>query len=126
MADKVLNEAERLREANEASLSQLGSLIYEQIQNREFPWIMMQSRSADNILFDQDLHLALQLQREPHVVVQSESVFFRSRFSAVISAITFFIRWFSMASLATWRSSPLACLRPKIASAEPSSCLRQW
>jgi DNA topoisomerase-6 subunit A len=55
LADEVLKEADKQREANEASLSQLGSLIYEQIQNREFPWIMMQSRSTDNIVFDQDL-----------------------------------------------------------------------
>ena len=32
----------------------------------------------------------LQFQRELHVIAQSENVFFRSRFSAVISAITFF------------------------------------
>jgi len=38
---------------------------------------------------DQGHHLALQLRRELRVVAQSKSVF-RSRFSAVISAITFF------------------------------------
>ncbi|MDH5200612.1 MAG: DNA topoisomerase IV subunit A, partial [Candidatus Bathyarchaeota archaeon] len=34
---------------------QLGNLIYEQIQNREFPWVMMQSRSTDNIIYDPEL-----------------------------------------------------------------------
>jgi len=48
-------EAEIQREATEASLKQLGNLIYEQIQNREFPWVMMQSRSIDNIIYDPEL-----------------------------------------------------------------------
>jgi DNA topoisomerase-6 subunit A len=51
----VIDETERQREATETSLKQLGSLIYEQIQNREFPWIMMQSRSSDNINYDDEL-----------------------------------------------------------------------
>jgi DNA topoisomerase-6 subunit A len=55
LADKALKEADRQRDATDASLSQLGNLIFEQIQNREFPWIMMQSRSGDNIRYDEDL-----------------------------------------------------------------------
>ncbi len=55
MTDSVIDETERRREATETSLKQLGSLIYEQIQNREFPWIMMQSRSSDNINYDDEL-----------------------------------------------------------------------
>jgi DNA topoisomerase-6 subunit A len=39
----------------EVSLKTLGNLIYDQIRNREFPWIMMQSRSTDNIIYDPDL-----------------------------------------------------------------------
>ncbi|EMR73524.1 DNA topoisomerase VI, subunit A, partial [Thaumarchaeota archaeon SCGC AB-539-E09] len=39
----------------ETSLKQLGNLIYEQIQNHEFPWVMMQSRSTDNIIYDPEL-----------------------------------------------------------------------
>ncbi|MEE9519847.1 MAG: DNA topoisomerase IV subunit A, partial [bacterium] len=50
-----MNETERRREATETSLKQLGALIYDQIQNREFPWIMMQSRSSDNINYDKEL-----------------------------------------------------------------------
>ncbi len=38
----------------EKSLTQMGQLIYDQIQNREFPWIHMQSRSTDNIMYDPD------------------------------------------------------------------------
>jgi DNA topoisomerase-6 subunit A len=37
------------------SLTQLGTLIYDQINNREFPWIHMQSRSIDNIHYDPDV-----------------------------------------------------------------------
>ncbi|TRO48859.1 DNA topoisomerase IV subunit A, partial [Candidatus Bathyarchaeota archaeon] len=48
-------ESERQRDITEASLKQLGNLIYEQIQNREFPWVMMQSRSTDNIIYDSKL-----------------------------------------------------------------------
>lgn len=55
MSNKTHNEAERKREAMEQSLTQLGNLIYEQINNSEFPWIHMQSRSTDNILYDPDL-----------------------------------------------------------------------
>ena len=55
MLDKAIEEAERQRKATEAGLKQLGTLIYEQIQNREFPWIMMQSRSSDNIRYDDEL-----------------------------------------------------------------------
>ena len=39
----------------EKSLTQLGALIHEQIENREFPWVHMQSRSTDNILYDPDV-----------------------------------------------------------------------
>ena len=46
------SEAERRREAMEQSLTGLGNLIYEQITNHEFPWIHMQSRSTDNIMYD--------------------------------------------------------------------------
>ncbi|MFP3951231.1 MAG: DNA topoisomerase IV subunit A [Candidatus Bathyarchaeia archaeon] len=48
-------EAEKHRETVVASLTQLGNLIYSQIQEDEFPWIMMQSRSTDNIVYDPDL-----------------------------------------------------------------------
>lgn len=54
MSRKV-SEAERQREAMEASLKQLGSLIYDQIEQGEYPWIMMQSRSIDNILYDPEI-----------------------------------------------------------------------
>jgi len=54
LTDRAIEEAEKKREATETSLKQLGSLIYEQIQNREFPWIMMQSRSGDNITYDEE------------------------------------------------------------------------
>ena len=52
---KAQSEAERKRQAIEMSLTQLGSLIYDQIQNREFPWIHMQSRSTDNIMYDPEV-----------------------------------------------------------------------
>jgi DNA topoisomerase-6 subunit A len=55
LQEKPHREAERQREATETSLKQLGNLIYEQIQNREFPWVMMQSRSTDNIIYDPEL-----------------------------------------------------------------------
>lgn len=55
MLETKPKEAEIQREATEASLKQLGNLIYEQIQNREFPWVMMQSRSIDNIIYDPEL-----------------------------------------------------------------------
>jgi DNA topoisomerase-6 subunit A len=49
------SEAEKNREIVETSLKQLGNLIYNQIESNEFPWIMMQSRSTDNILYDPNL-----------------------------------------------------------------------
>jgi len=55
LSETTHREAEKKRESTEASLKQLGNLIYEQIQNREFPWVMMQSRSTDNIIYDPDL-----------------------------------------------------------------------
>lgn len=55
MSETTHREAEKKRESTESSLKQLGNLIYEQIQNREFPWVMMQSRSTDNIIYDPDL-----------------------------------------------------------------------
>lgn len=55
MQEKPRRESDRQREATEVSLRQLGNLIYEQIQNREFPWVMMQSRSTDNIIYDPEL-----------------------------------------------------------------------
>ena len=55
MPETTHKEAERQREDTETSLKQLGNLIYEQIQNHEFPWVMMQSRSTDNIIYDPEL-----------------------------------------------------------------------
>ena len=55
MSETTHKEAEKQRESTEVSLRQLGTLIYEQIQNREFPWVMMQSRSTDNIIYDPEL-----------------------------------------------------------------------
>jgi len=55
LQEKPRRESDRQREATEVSLRQLGNLIYEQIQNREFPWVMMQSRSTDNIIYDPEL-----------------------------------------------------------------------
>ncbi|MDH5791486.1 MAG: DNA topoisomerase IV subunit A [Candidatus Bathyarchaeota archaeon] len=55
MQEKPRRDSDRQREATEVSLRQLGNLIYEQIQNREFPWVMMQSRSTDNIIYDPEL-----------------------------------------------------------------------
>ncbi len=55
MSETTHREAEKLRESTEVSLRQLGNLVYEQIQNREFPWVMMQSRSTDNIIYDPEL-----------------------------------------------------------------------
>jgi DNA topoisomerase-6 subunit A len=49
---KKISEAERQRETIDKSLKQLGNLIYDQINEGEFPWIMMQSRSIDNIQYD--------------------------------------------------------------------------
>jgi DNA topoisomerase-6 subunit A len=55
LSETTHKEAEKQRESTEVSLRQLGTLIYEQIQNREFPWVMMQSRSTDNIIYDPEL-----------------------------------------------------------------------
>lgn len=55
MQKTTRREAEKKREDTENSLKQLGNLIYEQIQNHEFPWVMMQSRSTDNIIYDPEL-----------------------------------------------------------------------
>ena len=55
MQESTRREAEKQREDTETSLKQLGNLIFEQIQNHEFPWIMMQSRSTDNIIYDPEL-----------------------------------------------------------------------
>ena len=55
MSEMTRSSADKNREATEVSLKQLGNLIYEQINNREFPWVMMQSRSTDNIIFDPTL-----------------------------------------------------------------------
>ncbi|KON31510.1 DNA topoisomerase [miscellaneous Crenarchaeota group-15 archaeon DG-45] len=55
MPDRIAEEAERPRESAGLYLKQLGNIIYEQLMNREFPWIMMQSRSTDNIIYDPDL-----------------------------------------------------------------------
>jgi len=55
LSETTHRESEKQRDSTEASLRQLGTLIYEQIQNREFPWVMMQSRSTDNIIYDPEL-----------------------------------------------------------------------
>jgi len=55
LSAKATRESDRQRESMEVSLKTLGNLIYDQIRNREFPWIMMQSRSTDNIIYDPDL-----------------------------------------------------------------------
>ena len=34
------------------SLQVIGTLIYDQIENKEFPWVVFQSRSTDNIIYD--------------------------------------------------------------------------
>jgi DNA topoisomerase-6 subunit A len=47
-----ISQAERHRLTIEKSLTQLGNLIYDQIDNCEFPWIHMQSRSIENIFYD--------------------------------------------------------------------------
>jgi len=55
LQESTRRDAEKQREDTETSLKQLGNLIFEQIQNHEFPWIMMQSRSTDNIIYDPEL-----------------------------------------------------------------------
>lgn len=55
MQGKTRSEAEKQKDSTEVSLRQLGNLVYDQIQNREFPWVMMQSRSIDNIIYDPEL-----------------------------------------------------------------------
>jgi DNA topoisomerase-6 subunit A len=55
LSERIVKESERRRESTGASLKQLGNIVYGQIQNREFPWIMMQSRSTDNIVYDPEL-----------------------------------------------------------------------
>lgn len=55
MQESTRRDAEKQREDTETSLKQLGNLIFEQIQNHEFPWVMMQSRSTDNIIYDPEL-----------------------------------------------------------------------
>jgi DNA topoisomerase-6 subunit A len=55
LSKRTRSEAERKRDAMEQSLTQLGYLIHEQIDNKEFPWIHMQSRSTDNIMYDPEV-----------------------------------------------------------------------
>lgn len=55
MSEKINNETVMKRESIELYLKQLGNIIYEQIENREFPWIIIQSRSTDNILYDPEM-----------------------------------------------------------------------
>ena len=55
MSKNHRSESDRRREAMERSLTQLGNLIYDQINNQEFPWIHMQSRSTDNIVYDANI-----------------------------------------------------------------------
>jgi DNA topoisomerase-6 subunit A len=49
------SQAEKHRLGIEKKLTQLGNITYDQINNSEFPWIHMQSRSIDNILYDPNL-----------------------------------------------------------------------
>lgn len=51
----MVKSSDKQRESVELYLKQMGNIVYEQMLNREFPWIMMQSRSTDNIVFDPDL-----------------------------------------------------------------------
>jgi DNA topoisomerase-6 subunit A len=51
----MVKESDKKRESTEASLKQLGNIIHGQITNKEFPWIMMQSRSIENIVYDPDM-----------------------------------------------------------------------
>jgi DNA topoisomerase-6 subunit A len=55
LSGRAVREADRQREMTELALKQLGNLVYEQIRAREFPWIMIQSRSTDNIIYDPEL-----------------------------------------------------------------------
>ena len=55
MPNKIVRDSERQRESVELYLKQLGNIVHEQMRNREFPWIVMQSRSTDNIVYDPDL-----------------------------------------------------------------------
>ena len=55
MQEKTIRESDKQRESMERALKTLGNLIYDQITNREFPWIMMQSRSMDNIIYDSEI-----------------------------------------------------------------------
>lgn len=55
MQEKMIRESDKQRESMERALKTLGNLIYDQITNREFPWIMMQSRSMDNIIYDSEI-----------------------------------------------------------------------
>ncbi|MBN2336713.1 DNA topoisomerase IV subunit A, partial [Candidatus Bathyarchaeota archaeon] len=52
MSKSHRSDAERKRKTMEQSLTGLGNLVYDQITNHEFPWIHMQSRSTDNIMYD--------------------------------------------------------------------------
>ena len=55
MPNKIVRDSETQRESVELYLKQLGNIVHEQMRNMEFPWIMMQSRSTDNIVYDPDL-----------------------------------------------------------------------
>jgi hypothetical protein len=75
--------------------------------------------SAALLGLDHDaLHLALEFTGKLGMIGQSESVFFSSRFSAMTSAMTFFMRVFSAASFSILGSGPSSLvLRAKTCSA---------
>lgn len=52
---KKISQSEKQRLAIAKSLTQLGTLVYDQIKNSEFPWIHMQSRSIENIYYDPEV-----------------------------------------------------------------------
>lgn len=50
---KQISEADKQREETSTALKELGSGIYHQIEQGEFPWVEMQSRSIENIHYDE-------------------------------------------------------------------------
>ncbi len=100
MPEKQVKETEKQREQMELTLKTLGHLVYEQIKNREFPWIMMQSRSTDNIIYDPDLR---------QYVLGDHMVRRHSRNIAHIRPFTQFVwtAWFSRELLRLRKTSTL-------------------
>jgi len=47
-SESVVNRQARKIKA----LNTVGAMIYDQIENKEFPWVILQSRSVDNIVYD--------------------------------------------------------------------------